>query len=379
MPKDYYQTIGVPRNATESEIKAAYRKMALKYHPDRNPGSKEAEQKFKDVNEAYQVLSDSKKRQLYDQYGEAGVSAGAGAGPGGFGGFQGAPDMGDIFGDIFENFFGGAGGGGGRRSQARRGADLRYEATIDLEEAYHGTTVTVEYERVASCPKCGGTGAKPGTGLKRCTGCHGAGRVQFSQGFFSLSQTCPQCGGVGKIVEHPCKDCRGAGRVRMPTKRTVRVPPGIEEGSSLRIQGGGEAGTQGAAAGDLYVVIHVRPSTRFERQEDDLLYQRTITFPEAALGCTIEVPTISGEKASIRVPAGVQDGTTLRVREKGMPHLHGRGFGDMLVKLKIEVPKHLNEHQRRLLEEFARSLNGEDPAAPDPKSESGIFKKIFGD
>lgn len=382
MAKDFYNTLGVPRNASEAEIKSAYRKLALKLHPDRNPGNKEAEARFKEVNEAYQVLSDGNKRKLYDTYGEAAVSGAAG-GPGGFpGGFGGGggfagPEVGDLFGDIFESFFGGAGPGARRQ---RRGNDLRYEASIDLEEAYKGTTITVEYERVSACAKCNGSGAKPGTGLKRCGTCQGAGRVQFAQGFFTMSQTCPHCGGAGRVVEHACPGCGGAGRVKQPTKRTVRVPPGIEDGSSLRVQGAGEGGGQHTVAGDLYVQIRIRPHPQFERHEDDLAYQRRISFPEAALGCTLEVPTLAGPKATIKVPPGVQDGTTLRVREKGMPKLQARGHGDLLVRLRIDVPKALTPRQKELLEEFARTLDGEDEKGGGPKAggEGGIFKKIFG-
>ncbi|MBI4345640.1 MAG: molecular chaperone DnaJ [Elusimicrobia bacterium] len=381
MPRDLYNTLGVPRNATEAELKAAYRKLALKLHPDRNPGNKDAEAKFKEVNEAYQILSDPKKRQLYDAYGEAGVQQGAGGGPGGGfpGGFPPGADVGDLFGDIFESFFGGM-PGGPPRQRTRRGNDLRYETSIDLEEAYKGTTVSVEYDRVSACPKCGGSGAKAGTGLKRCGTCHGAGRVQFAQGFFSMTQTCPTCGGAGRVVENPCGSCAGAGRVRQPTKRTVRVPAGIEDGSSLRVQGAGEGGGPNTVPGDLYVQIKVRTHAQFERDGDDLLYQRRISFPEAALGCTLEVPTLAGPKATIKVPPGVQDGTTLRVRERGMPRLQARGNGDLLVRLKVEVPKHLTPRQRELLEEFAKSLHGEETPKPaEGSKEGGIFKKIFGE
>ena len=387
MAKDFYNTLGVARNASEAELKAAYRKLALKLHPDRNPGNKDAESKFKEVNEAYQILSDSKKRQLYDAYGEAGVNAGAagGGGQGGFGGFPGGggfppgADVGDLFGDIFESFFGGVPGGAGRQ-RTRRGNDLRYETSIDLEEAYKGTTISLEYERVGACPKCAGTGAKPGTGLKRCGTCHGAGRVQFAQGFFSMTQTCQHCSGAGKVVEAPCGSCAGAGRVRVPTKRTVRVPPGIEDGSSLRVQGAGEGGGANTVPGDLYVQIKIRHHPKFERDGDDLLFQRRISFPEAALGCTLEVPTMAGTPAAIKIPPGIQDGTTLRVREKGMPRLQARGNGDLLVRLKVEVPKVLTARQKELLEEFAKTLNGEhDEKKPETGKDGGLFKKIFGE
>ena len=373
---DFYQALGVARNATEAEIKAAYRKLALKYHPDRNPGDKGAETRFKEASEAYQVISDPQKRQAYDQYGEAGVR-GAGGGPGGPGGFEGM-DPQDIFGDIFSNFFGEGGGRGG----PRRGSDLKYETTVTLDDAYGGTVVEVEYPRIVPCGKCGGSGAKAGTGLKKCGTCHGSGRVQFAQGFFSMTQACSHCGGAGRMVETPCPGCRGAGRLRENTKRSVRIPAGVEDGTTLRLQGAGEAGGHGAQAGDLFIVVRVKTHTHFERVEDDLLYERRITFPQAALGCDAEVPTISGEKATIRIPEGVQDGTTLRLRDKGMPHLHGRGHGDMLVKIRVEVPRHLNGDQKRLLEEFARSLETEDgkphPQAKDRlKDEGGFFKKIF--
>lgn len=381
MASDYYKLLGVPRNATDAEIKAAYRRLALRYHPDRNSGDKEAEGRFKEINSAYQVLSDSQKRQLYDHYGEAGVAAGSaqGAGGPGFGGFRGAPgDFGDLFGDIVESFFG---GGGGRGRRSRRGADLKVEAEIDLEEAYRGTVVKVQYDRLAACSKCGGSGAKPGTGRKRCAACRGSGRIQFAQGFFTMSQACPQCRGEGGVIGDPCRECGGAGRLRQAAQRAVRVPAGVADGSTLRIHEGGEAAGPGGAVGDLYVVLRVRHHAHFERVEDDLHYQRRVSFPEAALGSVFEVPTLSGEKAVIRVPAGTQDGTTFRLREKGMPRLQGRGHGDLLVKVKVEVPAHLSPRQRGLLEEFARSLLGEiDSQSPQEpsKEDGGIFRKIFG-
>lgn len=380
MASDYYKILGVPKNASESEIKSAYRKLALKYHPDRNQGNKDAEAKFKEVNGAYQVLSDPQKRQMYDQYGEAGVSGAAGGGPGGFQGFGGAgPDVGDIFGDIFENFFGGGVDLGGR-GRARRGADLKYEATIDLEEAYRGTEVTVEYGRLEACGTCDGTGARPGSGMKRCAQCRGTGRMQFSQGFFTMSQACTRCGGAGSVIETPCRDCGGAGRVRRQTRRTVKIPPGVGDGSTLRVQGAGEAGPPRTPHGDLYVQLHVRHHPHFERAGDDLHYQRRITFPEAALGCSIEVPTLEGVRATIKVPPGTQDGTTLRLRDKGMPRLQARGHGDLLVKVKVEVPTGLTARQRALLEEFAKTLeNGDEHPHPKPKKDDGgIFNKIFG-
>lgn len=392
---DYYELLGVPRNASEAEIKKAYRKLALKHHPDRNPGDKASEQKFKEANTAYEVLSDAKKRRLYDQYGEAGVSGAAGAGggfPGGFGG--GGVDAGDIFGDLFENFFaGGFGGqgGGGRRQRSKRGHDLKYEVEVSLEDAYEGTRFPLQYDRVEPCGTCDGTGAKPGSGLRRCGTCNGSGRVQFSQGFFAMTQTCSSCGGEGQTVETPCGSCRGAGRVKNSHKVTIRIPAGVYDGATLRIAGEGEAGQRGGEAGDLYVLVRVKNDPRFERDEDDLIVERGISFPQAALGGSVEVRTISGETSKIRIPAGARDGMMLRLKDKGMPRLRGRGFGDMLVRVRIDVPKSLSAEQKEILETFQRTLgeNGDAPEAESPKrerrktpkkpkEEGGIFKKIFG-
>ncbi|MBI3549371.1 MAG: molecular chaperone DnaJ [Elusimicrobia bacterium] len=393
MAEDFYKLLGVARNATDAEIKSAYRKLALKFHPDRNPGNKEAEAKFKEVNSAYQVLSDANKRQVYDQYGEAGVNASAAGGPGGagpfggggFGGFNpGAGGFsGDIFGDIFESLFAGAeGAGGGGRGRSRRGSDLKFEATIDLEEAFKGTQTTVRYERMVTCSKCHGSGAKPGTGVKRCSVCRGSGRQQFSQGLFTMSQTCSQCRGEGTIIETPCKDCDGNGRIAQKTERTIRIPPGIPDDATLRVQGAGETGGRANEPGDLFVQVHVRDHSQFHRDGDDLHYQRRVSFPEAALGATAEVPTIEGEKTTIKIPEGTQDGTTLRIREKGMVKLNGRGRGDLFVKVKVEVPRHLTPEQKGILEKFQKSLDGEPPGPGEhlkERHDSGIFKKIFGD
>ena len=262
MAKDYYEQLGVPRNATEAEIKSAYRKLALKHHPDRNPGNKDAEDKFKQANSAYEVLSDPGKRQLYDQYGEAGVAQGAQGGrPGGFEGFAGG-EYGDVFGDLFENFFGGAGGGGGR-ARSHRGHDLKYSISVTLEEAYEGAQQPIEYERVEACSACSGQGAKPGTGLKRCAQCRGSGRVQFSQGFFTMTQACSACGGAAQRLETPCAACRGAGSARKRRRLTLRIPPGVYEGATLRISGEGETGPRGGPPGDLFVEIRMKPHARF--------------------------------------------------------------------------------------------------------------------
>jgi molecular chaperone DnaJ len=371
MAEDYYSLLGVGRSATEAEIKSAYRKLAMKYHPDRNPGDKKAEEQFRRINSAYEVLSDAKKRQLYDHYGEAGVSGAGGAGPfgagGPFGGAGAGVDVGDVFGDLFESFFGGQGGGGGGGRGQRRGADLKAQVEISLEDAYAGTQSALHFDRNAPCGTCHGSGAKPGAQPKRCAQCRGSGRVQFSQGFFSMTQTCPQCGGQGQTIDQPCRDCRGAGRVRESASMTVKIPPGIYDGATLRISGEGEAGVRGTPAGDLYVAIRVKPDPRFERHEDDLIAERGVDIADAALGTTLDVQTIDGGTTKIKIPAGVQHGAQLRVREKGMPKLHGRGHGDLIVKVKVSVPKELTERQRELLEEYRKA----------PHAEPGVFKKFF--
>lgn len=391
---DYYDLLGVPRNADEAEVKRAYRKQALKYHPDRNPGDAKAEAKFKEVNQAYEVLSDPGKRRLYDQFGEAGVQQGAGAGAGnpfsGFGGMGGGADVGDIFGDIFENFFQGGGGSQSRRKRARRGHDLKYEVEVTLEEAFEGTRLPLKYERVEGCSTCDGSGAKPGTGLKRCGTCGGSGRVQFSQGFFAMTQACSTCGGEGHIVETPCASCHGSGRRRAAHKVTIRIPPGIYDGATLRIAGEGEAGGRGGEAGDLFVHVRVKPHPKFHREEDDLVYDARLSYPQAALGCKTTVPTIEGEGARIRIPAGTADGSAFRVKGRGMPRLKGRGHGDLIVRVRLDVPKDATPRQRELLEALAREMgvhetladgpeaSHEEPAKDGDDKGGGLFKKFFG-
>jgi molecular chaperone DnaJ len=382
MAEDYYGLLGVAKNASEAELKSAYRKLAMKYHPDRNPGDKAAEEQFRKINSAYEVLSDAKKRQVYDQYGEAAFQGGGGGqgNPFAGGGFGGAGvDIGDIFGDVFENFFGGEGGQrrGGGRGRGRRGGDLKYETNISLEDAYNGTQLPLQFDRQTECSTCKGSGAKGSGGTKRCPQCRGSGRVQFSQGFFSMTQACSQCGGEGQVIENPCKDCSGTGREREKAKLTVKIPPGIYDGATLKISGEGEYGGRGAESGDLYVVVHVGSDPRFERHEDDLVTDRSVDIAEAALGTTLDLATIDGGSTKIKIPAGVQQGAQFRVTGKGMPKLHGRGHGDLMVRVKITVPKHLNDRQKKLLEAFQRSLRGE-PEPEGAESGSGIFGKIFG-
>lgn len=386
MAKDYYEELGIPRNATADEVKSAYRKLAFKYHPDRNPSDKSAEGKFKLINQAYEALSDPQKRQIYDQYGEAGLSGGGpgAARGGGFGG-AGGVDINDVFGDLFEGFFGNQGGGGRRQ---RRGHDLKYEVEVSLEDAYEGTRMPLKYDRVEGCEPCRGTGAKAGTGLRTCSACRGSGRVQFSQGFFSMTQPCSSCGGEGQTVETPCPSCSGQGRIQKKHKLTIRIPAGIYDGATLRIAGEGETGGRGGDAGDLFVLVRVKPHARFERQDDDLVYEQRISFPEAALGAKASVPTLAAERAVIKIPAGTRDGQLFRLSGKGMPKLQGRGHGDLLVRVRIEVPKDLTPQQKELLEKFAETLGPQieipdEPAKKgekkDEKKDDGIFKKIFGD
>jgi len=354
--EDYYELLGVGREASEEELKKAYRKKAVQYHPDKNPGNKQAEEMFKQVSEAYEVLKDPEKRAAYDRYGHAAFQQG-GPGPrgpgGGAGGFH---DPFDIFrevfgggggGSIFDEFFGGGGGGGGGD-----GADLRYDIEISLEEAARGVEKEISFRKLTACEHCGGSGAEPGSKRVTCPTCHGAGQVATSRGFFTVRQVCPTCRGVGTRVDKPCRECRGEGRVNRTTKLNVRIPPGVDTGSKLRSAGNGEAGVHGGQPGDLYIVIHVKDHEIFERQGDDLFCEIPVKFTLAALGGTIEVPTLSG-KASLKIPAGTQSGTTFRLKERGMPGLRSGHPGDQLVRVHVEVPTHLTAEQRKKLEEFA--------------------------
>lgn len=392
MAEDYYSLLGVGRNATGAEIKSAYRKLAMKYHPDRNPGNKEAEEKFRRINGAYEALSDEKKRKLYDQYGEAGVNGGA-AGPGGFGGGQGfegfgqGADVNEMFEGLFEGLFGGGGGGrGGGPRRRQHGADLKFETTITLDQAFTGATAPLHFDRVEGCGTCKGSGAKPGSRPKTCTQCRGSGRVQFSQGFFSMQQTCPRCGGEGQVVDDPCRDCRGQGRVRRPAELKVKIPAGIYDGATLRIQGEGEAPPHGGIPGDLYVRVRIKPDPRFERKEDDLLTETVVDVATAALGGAVDVPVIDGDEPQrIRIPAGVRSGATFRLRGHGMPRLQAKGRGDLLVRIRIEVPDELSAEQKKLFEQLGRTFGRhEGPGAASAEElgregeGGGIFGRIFG-
>ena len=348
--RDYYEILGVSRAASEQEIKSAYRRLAVKYHPDKNPNDSAAEEKFKEAAEAYSVLQDSEQRRRYDRFGHAGVSSGAGAGSWGAPGFGGIEDiLGDLFG--FGDVFGGA-RSGSRRSAAQRGADLRYDLEISLEEAANGITAQLRIPRLEGCEACKGSGAAPGTTAETCQTCQGTGQVRYQQGFFSVARTCNACRGAGQVIKTPCKDCKGAGRVQREKQMEVKIPAGVETGSRLRVQGEGEAGTQGGPAGDLYVVIHVAEHEEFERQGNNLYEAVPITFAQAALGADILVKTLDGEE-KLKIPMGTQTGTVFRLKGKGMPQLGGRGKGDLFVSVSVVTPTSLTREQRKLLEQLA--------------------------
>jgi len=370
--RDYYEVLGVSRDATEDEIKKAFRKLARKYHPDVNKDDKDAAEKFKEINEAYEVLKDPEKRARYDQFGHAGVGQG-GFDAGNFGGFGNFGDFGsDIFEDIFDIF--GGGFGRSRRKGPIRGADLRYDLEITLEEAAFGVEKEIEIFRMESCKRCNGTGAKPGTSPKTCPTCGGTGQVRKVQNLgpmqFTNVTTCGNCGGRGHIVEEPCPKCHGRGQSKVGRKLKIKIPAGVDTGSQLRMSGEGEPGELGGPPGDLYVIIRVKPHKLFVRQGDDLIYEAPISFVQAALGDEIEIPTLE-EKVKLRIPEGTQPGTRFRLRAKGIPHIKGYGRGDILVRVEVVIPKSLNEKQRELLVKFAK-ISGED-VKPTSK---GLFRKM---
>ncbi|HEV8661630.1 MAG TPA: molecular chaperone DnaJ [Candidatus Methylomirabilis sp.] len=348
--RDFYDILGIDRDATPEQVKKAYRKLAHQYHPDKNQGNKEAEERFKEVSEAYETLSQPDKRAAYDRFGHAGVGRAAE-------GFSDFADVGfgGLFDDLFEGFFGTT---GRRRGAGQRGADLRYNLTISLEEAARGLEKQVRIPRMEACGTCGGSGAKPGSRPRTCGVCRGTGQVRFSRGFLSVSQPCQQCRGEGTVLEDPCRSCHGQGRVKVERGLSVKIPPGVETGTRLRVSGEGEAGVRGGGRGDLYVVIQVAEHPIFVRDGDDLLCEVPVSFTQAALGGELRIPTLTGS-TKLRVPPGTQSGAEFRLRGQGMPSLRGYGVGDLRVRILVEVPTRLTARQRELLEEFATLENGD--------------------
>lgn len=372
--RDYYEVLGLQRGAGDDEIKKAYRKLAMKYHPDRNAGDSESEEKFKEVQKAYAILSDKEKRASYDQFGHAGVDGGFGGGQGGFGGFGG---FGDVFGDIFENIF--SQGQSQSRTRAQRGADLQYNLQLTLEEAAFGKQIEISVPRHTSCGKCDGTGAKKGSKPVNCETCNGVGQVRIQQGFFSIQQTCPTCNGVGNRINDPCTACRGDGRVRENKKLTVKIPAGVDNGDRVRLSGEGEAGAFGGPAGDLFVQVSLKPHSIFTRQDNDLLCEVPVSFVVAALGGSIEVPTLEG-RVTLKIPAETQTGKSFRMRGKGIKSIRSHAKGDLLCKVVVETPVDLQKEQKEILEKFQESLtNSKNAHSPKSKSWFDGVKKFFED
>lgn len=368
--RDYYEVLGVSRTVTEVELKSAFRKKAVEHHPDKNPGDTTAEIRFKEVNEAYQVLSDAQKRAAYDRHGHAAFEQGGGGGGpfGGGGGFGGA-SMGDIFEDLFGEVFGGGrrGGGGGRE----RGADLRHDLEITLDEAFHGKAATLKVPTAMTCETCSGSGAKPGSKPKKCGTCNGMGRVRAAQGFFAIERTCPACHGRGETIDDPCRSCMGAGRVTKERTLSINIPAGVEDGTRIRLSGEGEAGARGGPAGDLYVFLSVKPHGLFQRDGADLFARVPLSMVAAALGTEIEVPTLDGSKAGVKIPEGTQSGKQFRVKGKGMPILRSKDRGDLFIQTVVETPQNLTKRQKELLREFE---SGSSPVT-QPEAE-GFFKRM---
>ena len=376
--RDYYEVLGIARDASDKEMKKAYRRMAMKFHPDRNPGDEKAEESFKEVNEAFEILSDPQKRAAYDQYGHAGVDPSMGGGAGGFGGGGfggGAGGFGDIFGDVFGDIFGGGGGGGGR-SSVQRGADLRYSLELDLEEAVRGVEKKIRIPTLVECGGCNGSGAKKGTSATTCTTCNGHGQVRMQQGFFAVQQACPDCHGSGKMIKDPCRECHGEGRIQEYKTLSVKVPKGVDTGDRIRLSGEGEAGANGGPAGDLYVQIDVREHNIFQRDGKHLYCEVPVTFTDAALGGELEVPTLDG-KVKLKIPTETQTGKMFRLRGKGVVPVRGGNQGDLICKVVVETPVKLTSRQKELLEELQKTFEGDHRHSPQKRSFFDGVKKFF--
>jgi molecular chaperone DnaJ len=364
---DYYEVLSVTRTASDQELKTAYRKLAMQYHPDRNPGNSEAEEKFKECSEAYQVLSDPQKRAAYDRYGHAGVN-GVGGGDGNP--FNGMQDLGDIFGDFFGEMFNMGGNSGRRPSRAQRGRDLRSDHVIEFEDAVFGKEVQVTIRRMEACDTCRGTGTASGRGPSTCQQCQGRGQVRYQQGFFSIARTCNVCGGTGSVISDPCSTCRGDGRVERQHTIQVNIPAGVEEGTRIRYQGEGDAGRFGGPGGDLYIVLAIKPHAFFERDGNDLHCVIPISFPQAALGDEITIPTLEGD-SKLKIAEGTQSGKEFRIRGKGVPYLNEHGRGDLVVQVAIQTPKKLTKVQKELLRQLGESLTVE-----NTPTSRGLFSKV---
>lgn len=367
---DYYNTLGVSKNASKEEIKSAYRKLAMKYHPDKNPGDTFSEAKFKEASEAYQVLSDSQKKSNYDQFGHAAFENGGGGGGGGFSDFGGF-DSGS-FSNIFDDFFGDFTGGGRRRSSSRskRGSDLKINIEVTLEEAYQGKKQAFEVPTSEKCNECLGSGAATGSKATTCKTCDGHGQVRAQQGFFTLQQTCPDCGGEGKTISKPCRICKGTGINKVNKTLSIQIPKGVDDGTQMRLAGKGEAGPRGGTQGDLYVYLSLKKHPIFKREEENLYFELPISIADAALGTTIEIPTIDGSKSNVKIPSGTQTGKQLRLKDKGMPQLRGSGFGDLYLQIKVEVPVNLSREQKILLEKYKELEDSKN----NPENESFLKK-----
>lgn len=368
--RDYYEVLGVSRDASEQDLKKSYRRVAMKYHPDRNPDDKKAEEKFKEASEAYEVLSDQNKRAAYDQFGHAGVEGAGGMGGGAGGGFG---NFSDIFGDVFGDIFG---GGGARRGGPSRGSDLRYTLDLTLEEAVKGTNVKISVPTLVACKTCDGSGAKPGTKPTTCTTCGGHGQVRMQQGFFSVQQTCPSCRGVGKIISDPCRDCSGQGHVEQTKTLSVKVPPGVDTGDRIRLAGEGEAGADGGPAGDLYVQVSVKDHEIFQRDGKNLYCEVPVSIIDAALGGELEVPTLDG-RVKLKIPEETQTGKLFRLRSKGVAPVRGGSAGDLLCRVVVETPVNLSAKQKELLQEFHQSMSG-NTNSPRQNSWFEGMKNFFG-